>query len=109
MGRPGISSAEDRKRFLARRRESDCLIIGGNTARSDLYQKTPVPLVILSRTRPELITINRKAHWWNLSPADAVVRAQREFGGRILIEAGLSIIIELLHLGIIDQLELSVT
>jgi riboflavin biosynthesis pyrimidine reductase len=90
----GISSAADRKRFLARRRESDCLIIGGNTARSDRYAKTPVPLVIL---------------WWNISPADAIIRAQRDFGEKILVEAGISILSELLSLGLIDQLELSVT
>ena len=105
----GISSAVDRKRFLARRRESDCLIIGGNTARADRYAKTPVPLVILSRSRPELLAINPAAHWWNLSPADAIIRAQRDFGEEILVEAGIAIISELLSLGLIDQLELSVT
>jgi len=105
----GISSPVDRERFLARRRESNSLIIGGNTARSDRYQKTPVPLVILSRSRPDLIDINPQAHWWNLSPADAVVRARAEFGERIFVEAGISIVTELLKLGVIDQLELSVT
>jgi riboflavin biosynthesis pyrimidine reductase len=105
----GISSIADRKRFLARRRENDCLIIGGNTARSDGYNKTPVPLVVLSRSRPHLISINPSAHWWNISPADAIVRARAEFGDRILIEAGISIITELLNIGVIDQLELSVT
>jgi riboflavin biosynthesis pyrimidine reductase len=105
----GISSAADRKRFLARRRESDCLIIGGNTARADRYAKTPVPLVILSRSRPELLAINPAAHWWNISPADAIIRAQRDFGEKILVEAGISILSELLSLGLIDQLELSVT
>jgi len=105
----GITSAVDRKRFLARRRKSDCLIIGGNTARSDGYAKTPIPLVILSRSRPKLLAINPAAHWWNLSPADAIIRAQRDFGEKILVEAGISIISELLSLGLIDQLELSVT
>lgn len=99
----------DRQRFLIRRRASDCLIIGGNTARSEGYQKTPVPLVILSRSLPDLISQNPLAHWWAIPPADAVVRARAQFGDEILIEAGISIITELLDLGVIDQLELSVT
>lgn len=105
----GITSAVDRARFLARRRTSDCLIIGGNTARSERYQKTPVPLVILSRSLPDLISKNPLAHWWNLPPAEAVLRARAQFGIEILIEGGISIITELLDLGAIDQLELSVT
>jgi riboflavin biosynthesis pyrimidine reductase len=105
----GISSAIDRERFLARRRLSDCLIIGGNTARSDRYVKTPAPLIILSHHRPDLLDANAKAHWWSLSPAEAVVRARREFGENVLIEAGISIITELLNRALIDQFELSVT
>ncbi|MEK6648314.1 MAG: dihydrofolate reductase family protein [Actinomycetota bacterium] len=105
----GVTSPTDRARFLSRRRTSDCLIIGGNTARSDRYQKTPAPLVILSRSLPDLISENPLAHWWNLSPADAVARARAQFGDEILIEAGISIITELLNLGAIDQLELSIT
>lgn len=105
----GITSVVDRERFLARRRTSDCLIIGGNTARSERYEKTPVPLVILSRSLPNLISKNPLAHWWNLPPADAVPRARAQFGIEILIEGGISIITELLNLGAIDQLELSVT
>jgi riboflavin biosynthesis pyrimidine reductase len=105
----GVSSMADREQFLIRRRASDCLIIGGNTARSDRYRQTPVPLVILSRSRPDLIAINPQVHWWNLSPAHALVRARAEFGEKILIEAGVSIITELLALGLVDQLELSIT
>ena len=105
----GISSRVDHERFLIRRRRSDCLIIGGNTARADRYQRTPVPLVIISRSLPDLISENPLAHWWNLSPANAVLRAREEFGENILIEAGISIITELLSFGAIDQLELSVT
>jgi riboflavin biosynthesis pyrimidine reductase len=104
-----ISSPADRERFLTRRRLFDCLIIGGNTARSDRYQKTPVPLIILSHTRPDLMTTNPIAHWWNLPPKEAIARAREVFGEKIQIEAGISIILELLNRGLIDQLELSVT
>ena len=49
------------------------------------------------------------SHLWNLSPAEALNRAKEQFGEKILIEAGTSIIIELIDLGLIDQLDLSVT
>ena len=46
----GISSPEDRKAFLQRRREVDVIIVGGNTARHEPYNRTPVPLVVISRS-----------------------------------------------------------
>jgi len=41
-----ISSSADRASFLNRRRQVDVIIIGGNTARSEPYSRTPVPLLI---------------------------------------------------------------
>ena len=41
--------------------------------------------------------------------AEALAKAKSQFGERILIEAGTSIIFELIDQGLIDQLELSVT
>jgi dihydrofolate reductase len=52
---------------------------------------------------------NRQAYWWNASPSEAIERARRHFGPTILVEAGTSIILELLSLNLIDRLELSVT
>ena len=52
---------------------------------------------------------NRQAYWWNASPSMAIERARRLFGPTILIEAGQSIITELIFLNMIDRLELSVT
>jgi len=84
----------------------DCIIIGGNTARSEPYAKTPVPLVIVSRfAHPDL----PKAHVWNCTPEEAIKRATKEFGGNVLIEAGPSFISSLINNGVIDVLELSVT
>lgn len=105
----GVTNLLDRHRFLARRRESDVILIGGNTARNDRYRKTPVPVVVLSRARPELLSQNPKAHWWNISPPAAVDRAKNQFGPAISVEAGVAIIAELLMHGLIDDLELSVT
>jgi dihydrofolate reductase len=105
----GVSSDADRTAFLTRRRKVDCILIGGNTARHEPYKQTPVPLVIISRSHINPVAGNDLSHLWNLSPAQALYKAKEKFGGRILIEAGTSIIFELVDQGLIDQLDLSVT
>ena len=101
-----VTSAADRENFLMRRRLVDCIIIGGNTARSEPYSKTPAPLVIVSRhLHPQLPA----AHVWNCDPLDALSRARDEFGANIHIEGGASFISHLLDKNAIDILELSVT
>jgi riboflavin biosynthesis pyrimidine reductase len=105
----GVSSSVDRARFLERRRQVDAILIGGNTARSEPYRKTPVPVVVISTSMINSLADNRQAYWWNASPREAIERAQRLFGPTILVEAGTSIIIELLELNLIDRLELSVS
>lgn len=104
-----VTTPIDRQRFLTRRRLSDVILVGGNTARNERYQRTPVPLVVLSHTRPSVLDLNPKAHWWSLSPAEAIARARWEFGSTISIEGGISFICELLDAQLISQLELSIT
>jgi riboflavin biosynthesis pyrimidine reductase len=105
----GVTSSVDRKKFLARRRLADCILIGGKTARIEPYHRTPVPVVVISRSMINALADNRLAHWWNLSPVEGLKRAQVKFGPNILIEAGASMITELLEARAIDSLELSVT
>ena len=105
----GVSSAADRRAFLARRRSADALLIGGNTARNEPYQKTPVPVVVVSKSMLKPLANNRLAHWWNCDPIEALARAQRLFGETIVIESGASIIEELIDAKQVDRLELSVT
>jgi riboflavin biosynthesis pyrimidine reductase len=105
----GVSSSTDRTRFLARRRSVDAILIGGNTARTEPYHKTPVPVVVVSTSMANALADNRQAYWWNASPSVAIERARRLFGPTILIEAGQSIILQLISLNMIDRLELSVT
>jgi riboflavin biosynthesis pyrimidine reductase len=105
----GVTTALDRSEFLQRRRSADCIIIGGNTARTEPYQRTPVPVVVLSRTLINPLSGNRLAHCWNLTPVKALDKALKTFGPRIHIEAGASIFQELISAGRIDQLELSIT
>ena len=105
----GISSAADRAAFLALRRTFDAIIIGGNTARNEGYSRSPVPLIIISRSPISPVPENELAHLWNMSAGDAIKRASKEFGGNILIEAGVSIINELLDGNLIESFFLSVT
>ena len=105
----GVSSVADRQVFLQRRREVDCIIIGGNTARHEPYNRTPVPLVVISRSLVNPVRGNHLALLWNCSPEEAVKKARIQFGDKILIEGGISMINELIDHGVIDQLELSVT
>ena len=105
----GVSSSADRTAFLARRRAADCILIGGSTARTEPYQRTPVPVVVISKALINPLANNRLAHCWNLSPEKALDRAIKTFGPQVLVEAGASIIQELLDAGRIDALELSIT
>jgi len=105
----GVSSPADRQVFLQRRREVDCIIIGGNTARNEPYNRTPVPLIVISRSLVNPVQGNHLAHFWNCSPKQAVEKAQKQFGDKILIEGGVTMINELIDQSIIDELELSVT
>ena len=105
----GVTSSADRAAFLARRRNADCILIGGQTARTEPYQRTPVPVVVISRSLVNPLSHNRLAHCWNLTPRKALERAIKTFGPNVLIEAGASIINELLPTGLIDALELSIT
>ena len=45
-----LSSHLDRKRFHEIRKQAELILIGGQTARIEPYSKTPVPLVVVTRT-----------------------------------------------------------
>ena len=105
----GITSGVDRTAFLARRRSADFLLIGGETARVEPYHHTPVPVVISSRSMINSLADNRLAHWWNLSPTEALAKGIKKFGDNVLVESGPSIIDELLLNKVLDGIYLSIT
>jgi riboflavin biosynthesis pyrimidine reductase len=56
----GVTSTLDRARFLERRRHVDAILIGGNTARTEPYRKTPVPVVVISTSMINALADNRQ-------------------------------------------------
>lgn len=105
----GITSGVDRTAFLARRRSADFLLIGGETARNEPYHRTPVPVVISSRSMINALADNRIAHWWNLSPTAALAKGVAKFGENVLVESGPTIIKELIASRALDGIYLSIT
>jgi len=105
----GIASGVDRTAFLERRRSADFLLIGGETARCEPYHRSPVPVVIASRSMINALADNRLAHWWNLAPTAALAKGIKEFGSNVLVESGPAIINELIENKVLDGIYLSVT
>jgi len=106
-----LSSAEDRRRFHELRAQASVILIGGNTARNEPYAQTPVPLVVITRSGeiPESVRANPNTHIWELDPISAVDKASKEFGESVLVEAGMSLIQELLVANKIDELYLTLS
>lgn len=105
----GLSTSADRSVFLEARRAFDAILIGGRTAASESYARTPAPVVVVSGTRPSVIDINPRALWWNCSPSEALERAVEKFGPNICVEGGVNFLNHLLSRGKIDELRLSLT
>lgn len=106
-----LSSTEDRKRFHELRAQASVILIGGNTARTEPYAKTPVPLVVITRSGdiPENVRENPKAQIWELDPISATDKASKEFGECVLVEGGINLIQELLIANKIDELYLTLS
>jgi riboflavin biosynthesis pyrimidine reductase len=104
-----IASGADHTQFLARRREVDFILIGGKTARSEPYHRTPVPVVVASRSMINSLADNRDAHWWNCTPMQALERGIKTFGSNVLVEAGANLILELIEERALDGIYLSIT
>lgn len=106
-----LSSAEDRKRFHELRAQASVILIGGNTARTEPYAQTPVPLIVISKSGdiPDSVRKNSIAQIWDLDPISAVEKAQEKFGGNLLVEGGMNLIQELLIANKIDELYLTLS
>ena len=106
-----LSSAEDRRRFHELRAKASVILIGGNTARTEPYAQSPVPLVVITRSGQisDSVRANPNTHIWELDPISAVEKASKEFGENVLVEGGMSLIQELLVANKIDELYLTLS
>jgi riboflavin biosynthesis pyrimidine reductase len=106
-----LSSSEDRSRFHELRAQASVILIGGNTARTEPYGATPVPLVVISKSGdiPESVRNNPLVHIWDQDSVSAVARAQSEFGPNVLVEGGINLLKELLLANVIDELYLTIS
>ncbi len=106
-----LSSPADRSRFHELRAQASAILIGGNTARTEPYASTPVPLVVITRggNLPENLIANPLLHIWELDPVSAVQRAKQEFGENILVEGGINLLKELLVANQIAELFLTIS
>ncbi len=103
-----LTSGADRTEFLARRRSADFILIGGKTSRSEPYHRTPVPVVVASKSMVNALADNRNAHWWNLTPMEALEKGIKKFGSHVLVEGGASFIFELIKARALDGIYLSI-
>lgn len=102
----GLSSPVDRKRFHQLRSSADYIVIGGNTARTEPYASTPVPLVVLTHGElPDEISANPIARAVSAPLADVLDALE----GNILIEAGPSLLALAMSSHLVDELHLTVT
>ena len=108
-----LSTQEDRERFQALRLKNDLILIGGNTARREPYKKTPIPLYILTHTKVRLQPKNQLAKQFSLSAKEMIAEICTKFENgkeviNLLVEAGPSLLTQMISDSLIDQLYLTV-
>lgn len=95
----GVSNLRDRANFLELRRKFDCILIGGNTYRTEKYRATPIPLFVISRS----------GVGENISPREAIAKISKLYGENILVEGGPALLTSMISDGLIDHLYLTIT
>lgn len=108
-----LSTQEDRERFQALRLKNDLILIGGNTARREPYKRTPIPLYILTHTKVRLQPKNQLAKQFSLSAKEMIAEIGTKFENgkeviNLLVEAGPSLLTQMVSDSLIDQLYLTV-
>jgi riboflavin biosynthesis pyrimidine reductase len=110
----GLSTDEDRRRFHELRSKNDLILIGGNTARREPYKRTPIPLYILTHTKVRLQPKNQLVKQFALTPDQMIEEIKSSFNPdqssaiNILVEAGPTLLKQMIDEGSIDNLYLTV-
>jgi riboflavin biosynthesis pyrimidine reductase len=100
-----LSSALDRQRFHELRAMADAIVIGGQTARIEPYGKTPVPLIVVTKSAqlPALVRSNPFLQISNQGIPETLRSASLQFN-TLLIEAGATFVADALAEKLIDDL-----
>lgn len=106
----GLSSPEDRKRFHALRARASCILIGGQTARTEPYYSTPIPLYVMTHGElPLAVSDNPYAQVIHSNIIGALSALSSTDDGRsILIESGPAPLQIALHLKKVDELFITI-
>jgi riboflavin biosynthesis pyrimidine reductase len=105
----GLSTPEDRQRFLALHRRAGAYVLGRNSASSELYTTAKVPVIILSRDAARQpingqIIINVAQ-----GLQSAMCEIKGEYPAPIVVEAGPTLLTALVSKGCIEEIELSLS
>ncbi len=106
-----LSSPADRAKFHQMRAGFDALLIGGQSARLEPYQKTTMALYVASRSHeiPEKLVGLKNLHWITQSPSEVLRVMVTDGYRRILVEGGINFLTALLNDGLVDEIALTLT
>ena len=104
-----LSTAADRQRFLALHRRAGAYVVGRNSAASELYTSSEIPLLILSRS-----AVDQRAQGQEfIDTSEGLQSAMREIKAKypapIVVEAGPTLLTSLVSQGCIEELELTLS
>ena len=111
----GISTAVDRERFLKLHRRASVHIAGPNSASSELYTSTKIPLVILTRATQGESKQGRQSKQGReiINTSAGLQGVMRDIKSRfpapIVVEAGPNLLTALVKQGCIEEIELSIS
>lgn len=103
----GLSTPEDRQRFLALHRRAGAYLLGRNSASSELYSTSEVPIIILSRDVPSQLIDNRIIINTEAGLQNAMRGIKAEYQAPIVVEAGPKLLTALVAQGCIEEIELT--
>jgi riboflavin biosynthesis pyrimidine reductase len=110
----GLSTDEDRRRFHNLRSRNDLILIGGNTARREPYQRTPIPLYIITHSKLRLQPKNNLVKQFSMEAAQLIAEIRATFNSeqitpiKVLVEAGPTLLMEMISQGLVDNLYLTI-
>lgn len=93
-----LSSTGDRVRFHKLRAWADCIVVGGETLRSEPYDKSALPVIVFSRSK-------RVISDWQVE----FLEISKKYGSKILVEAGPNLLGQLIDARVIEQIHLTRT